>query len=251
MHAALVSSAALVAFAGLAAALPGADVLVAHSVRQLAKRAATPAQSSYLSDIFGMVTARCESTCNVGLEDLTACSNLSSQATIAACACSSVTLADLRACASCVSTTTGSTKNETAVVNSYNSFVDLCTQEGLAQVTGTVEVGASTKPLSRTATLAAASGTRALAATSVSASASASTTVRSTYNPAGASISTASVPALLASGSIASSARSAASSQAAASQSAAAKGTTSGAGRLAGQAVAAVVAAAVGVAVLA
>ncbi|BGP43277.1 hypothetical protein JCM10450v2_007422 [Rhodotorula kratochvilovae] len=249
MHAALVSSVALVALSGLAVALPGADVLVAHSVRQLAKRAATPAQSSYLSDIFGMVTTRCESTCNVGLEDLTACSNLSNQATIAACACSSVTLADLRACASCVSTTTRSTKNETAVVNSYNSFVDLCTEEGLAQVTGTVEVGASTKALSRTATLAAASATRALAA--ASGSASASTTVRSTYNPAAAPISTASVPALIASGSIASSARSVASSQAAASQSAVSQVKTSGAGRLAGQAFAAVAAAVVGVAVLA
>ncbi|TNY19525.1 Fibrocystin-L-like protein [Rhodotorula diobovata] len=229
--------------AGLVVARPSTDVFVTHSVRQLAKRATPASQSSYLSDIFGSVApgSPCEDTCTTGLDTLTACSDMSDQASIAACACSAVSLGNLRSCASCVSTTTTSAQNATSVVEAYNAFVDLCTSEGLAQVTGTVAVGASTKPLSS----ASATATRQLAASSGSVSDSEST-AHATYNPSAAPVSTASVPALVASGSIASSARAVASSQAAASA-----GATSGAGRFAAQTISALAAAAVGFVVLA
>lgn len=252
---------------GLVVARPSTDVFVTHSVRQLAKRATPASQSSYLSDIFGSVApgSPCEDTCTTGLDTLTvrpsslalvarlecltdpclrihqACSDMSDQASIAACACSAVSLGNLRSCASCVSTTTTSAQNATSVVEAYNAFVDLCTSEGLAQVTGTVAVGASTKPLSS----ASATATRQLAASSGSVSDSEST-AHATYNPSAAPVSTASVPALVASGSIASSARAVASSQAAASA-----GATSGAGRFAAQTISALAAAAVGFVVLA
>ncbi|GAA5899532.1 hypothetical protein JCM6882_001142 [Rhodosporidiobolus microsporus] len=196
-----------------ASANPYSDALVSHQVHALAKRAESPSSSSYLSDVFGMVTSQCEKTCSVGLNDLAACSKLTTQATIAACACSSVTLGDLRSCASCISTTTKSTGNATEVVNSYNSFVDLCTNEGLARVTGTVEVGASTTALSRSS--------KSSASTIPSSAASS----RATYNPSSAPASTATVPSLVATGSIASSARIAAAS-------ASPSGSGNGAGRV-------------------
>ncbi|GAA6027217.1 hypothetical protein JCM8097_002494 [Rhodosporidiobolus ruineniae] len=204
--------------AGCVAASPApyADALVAHQVNSLAKRASSPASSSYLADIFSMTTSRCSGV--TALNDLTACSKNTNQATIAACACSSVTLGDLRTTASCISTTTTSSANATAVVNAYNSFVDLCTNEGLAKVTGTVEVGASTRSMARPSS-------------TVVSSASASS--RATYNPSAAPASTATVPSLIASGSIASSARVAAASAASVSAAGASASPTSGAGRVA------------------
>ncbi|GAA5866096.1 hypothetical protein JCM3774_000026 [Rhodotorula dairenensis] len=200
--------------AGLVAARAGPDVHIARSVRSLERRAdaSSPSTSTYLSDVFQMETPRCNSTCAVSLGDFDACSQLSNQASIAACACSAQTLGDLRACASCISTTTKSDSNSTAVVNAYNSFVELCLQEGLVSVTGTVEVGASTKSMSRTS-ITAASASTASASTATSALPSTITSGSlATYNPSRAPVSTATVPSLVASGSIASSARAAAAS---------------------------------------
>ncbi|GAA5864787.1 hypothetical protein JCM1840_004902 [Sporobolomyces johnsonii] len=195
---------------GFVAASPSSpfDAAVALSVRSLAKRAAAsssssaptsssssaPTSSSYLEDVFGMETSQCESTCGTGLNDLTTCSQESTQATIAACACSSLTLADLRSCASCISSTTTSSKNATLVVQAYNSFVDLCTQEGLVSVTGTVAVGASTKPLSRSSTA------------TLAASSSAASSAHPTYDANSTPTSTAIVPSLVNTGSLASAA---------------------------------------------
>ncbi|GAA6006049.1 uncharacterized protein JCM10292_006528 [Rhodotorula paludigena] len=240
MHSSLLFTITLAALR-LVEARAGHDALLAHNIRSLVKRASSPAQSSYLSDIYNMVTPRCEKTCNVGLQDLTACSTLANQATIAACACSSVTLGDLRSCASCISTTATSTHNQTTVVSAYNSFVDLCTAEGLASVTGTVEVGASTRAISRTSTNAAQS------AAATSAASSETVSSRATYNPSPSPVTTASVPALIASGEVASSARASASDAAVA----AAQSGGNGAARLAGQAFAALSAVAVGAVLLA
>ncbi|GAA5927879.1 hypothetical protein JCM1841_006161 [Sporobolomyces salmonicolor] len=184
---------------GFVAASPSSpfDATVAFSVRSLTKRAAAsssssaPTSSSYLEDLFGMETTQCEPTCGTGLSDLTTCSQESTQATIAACACSSVTLADLRSCASCISSTTTSSTNATGVVQAYNSFVDLCTQEGLVSVTGTVAVGASTKPLPRSSTAA-------------SAASSALSSAHPTYDANSTPTSTAIVPSLVNTGSLAS-----------------------------------------------
>ncbi|GAA5851265.1 hypothetical protein JCM8547_004188 [Rhodosporidiobolus lusitaniae] len=242
---------ALLPALSLAAPSNDAALLVEREVRVLAKRADSPSSSSYLSEVFGMVNSRCQSTCDNGaLADLTVhscpsycafrtatCSQLTTQATIAACACSSQTLGDLRSCASCISTTTSSSKNATAVVVAYNSFVDLCTQEGLAQVTGTVEVGASTRAMSRTA----------LAPSSASTDASS----RATYNPAETVGSTATVPSLLASGSIASSARIAAAASASSSDAAVSASATGAANGRVAASVLALVGAVAGLALLA
>ncbi|BGP03283.1 Fibrocystin-L-like protein [Rhodotorula toruloides ATCC 204091] len=239
MHALALAAASFAAFAGFAAARPGNDVLVAHAVRSLAKRAGSSptSSSSYLSEIFGMVTTQCQSTCGASLQDLTSCSNMTTQATIAACACSSVTLGDLRSCSSCISTTTRSDSNATTVVSAYNSYVDLCTQEGLATVTGTVEVGASTKAMSRAASTA--------SVTSIPSS-------LVTYNPSSKPASTATVPSLVASGSIASSARvAAASGSISGSAASATPSKTSGAGRTAMSAAAGLLAVAAGMVIVA
>lgn len=92
-----------------------------------------------------------------------------------------------------------------------SSFVELCSEEGLATVTGTIEVGASTKaqPRSPSTTVVEASST---ASTSLPASVTATASL-ATYNPNSAPASTATVPSLVASGSIASSARAAAASE--------------------------------------
>ncbi|POY72850.1 hypothetical protein BMF94_4105 [Rhodotorula taiwanensis] len=207
-----VSAFVVLSAAGLVAARAGPDVHIARSVRSLARRAdaSAPGSSQYLSEIFAMETAQCNSTCAVSLGDFDSCSKLSDQATIAACACSALTLGDLRSCASCISTTTKSTSNETSVVS---SFVNLCLQEGLATVTGTVEVGVSTKPISRSSTSAASSASSASrSASSVNASSTVTSAPLATYNPSASYTATATVPSLVASGSIASSARAAAAS---------------------------------------
>ncbi|GAA5962283.1 hypothetical protein JCM8115_004281 [Rhodotorula mucilaginosa] len=249
---------ALSACVGQVAARAGPDAHIAHSVRSLERRADTsassPSSSTFLSDVFQMETPRCSSTCEVSLGDFDSCSQLSSQATIAACACSAQTLGDLRACASCISTTTKSDSNSTAVVNAYNSFVNLCLQEGLVSVTGTVEVGASTKSMARTSFTATASDKASSAtASSTSLPASITSTSLATYNPSRAPVSTATVPSLIASGSIASSARAAAASAASAAPVSSTNEKTSGAAtsRAVGQAAVAVVALAAGVAFLA
>ncbi|BGP19778.1 hypothetical protein JCM10213_006440 [Rhodosporidiobolus nylandii] len=216
---------------GLASASYASDALIAGDVQHLAlaKRAESPSSSSYLQDVFGKSIPACQDVCDLGLSDYAACANLTTQATIAACACSSVTLGDLRSCASCISTHTSSSSNATDVVSAYNSFVDLCTQEGLAKVTGTVEVGASTQTLPRTSSTASPTDS--------------TDTSRATYNPSSAPASTATVPALVASGAVASSARQAAAS-------AEPTGATSGATSLVGSVVALSAVAVAGVAVL-
>ncbi|GAA6018376.1 hypothetical protein JCM10207_000825 [Rhodosporidiobolus poonsookiae] len=182
-------------FAGLASAAaapaPYDDALVAFAVHDLAKRAESPSSSSYLAQVFGMQTSKCDSVCTVALNDFTeVCQAKTNQATIAACACSSTSLGDLRSCASCISSTTSSKSNATAVVEAYNSFVDLCTNNGLAMVTGTVAVGASTAPISR-----ASASTRA-----ASSAAAATSSSYATYNPSQSPVSTATVPSLVATG---------------------------------------------------
>lgn len=144
-----------------------------------------------------------------------ACAALNSQAAIAACACSAQTIGDVRSCASCISQDRRTSRgNSTAVVGYYNcarnelylevlmgadanrfmhvrtAYVDLCTSEGLATVTGTIAVGASTSALPRTPLPSAPS--------SVSASASVPPESRSTFNPsATTTTSVALVPSLL------------------------------------------------------
>merc|ERR1711939_867405 len=100
-----------------------------------------------LSEIIGAINGTsCTDTCNSFLSDLTICANGTSQLAIASCACSSNTLGDLRSCASCTSSSDGAS----ADVDDYNTFVDSCASAGLATVTGTVEVGASTTQADRT-----------------------------------------------------------------------------------------------------
>jgi len=105
-----------------------------------------------LSEIIGAINGTsCTDTCNSFLSDLTICANGTSQLAIASCACSSNTLGDLRSCASCISSSDGaSADTQSAVVDDYNTFVDSCASAGLATVTGTVEVGASTTQADRT-----------------------------------------------------------------------------------------------------
>jgi hypothetical protein len=112
------------------------------------------------------------------------CAKGSDQATIAACACSTQTLGDLRSCAAAISTSTKSSTNATQVVVSYNAFVDLCQTEGLATVTGTIAAGESTSAVSR------ASSTSSPSQTSTSASS------RPTYNAQSTHTSTATVAQL-------------------------------------------------------
>ncbi|GAA5992945.1 hypothetical protein JCM10908_000762 [Rhodotorula pacifica] len=246
-----VSALAFVALsAGLVAARAGPDVHIARSVQSLQRRAgaSSPSSSTFLSDVFQMEVSQCNSTCTVSLGDFDTCSKLTNQATIAACACSAQTLGDLRACASCISTYTKSSSNATAVVSSYNSFVDLCRQEGLASVTGTVEVGASTKSMPRSSFATSISASSAVAS-ATSASGSVTSAPLATYNPSQAPATTATVPSLLASGSIASSARAAAAS-AAPTNGQRTSGAVSGRAS-AGQALVAVVAVAAGFALLA
>merc|ERR1711939_401909 len=85
------------------------------------------------------------------LSEIIGAINGTSQLAIASCACSSNTLGDLRSCASCISSSDGaSADTQSAVVDDYNTFVDSCASAGLATVTGTVEVGASTTQADRT-----------------------------------------------------------------------------------------------------
>ncbi|GAA5850144.1 hypothetical protein JCM3766R1_006941 [Sporobolomyces carnicolor] len=177
---------------------PFSSTRIAHVVSDLAKRSSSSAasssggsvsQSSFLQDLFGYETPSSEKSCAVPLADLETCAKGTDQATIAACACSTETLGDLRTCAAAISTSTKSSENATAVVVAYNSFVDLCQTEGLATVTGTVAAGASTS-------------TRAASSSSFSPSPSSSTSTstaasdRPTYNAQSTPASTASVPAL-------------------------------------------------------
>ncbi|GAA6018033.1 hypothetical protein JCM11491_000039 [Sporobolomyces phaffii] len=172
-----------------AAPSPFTSVRISGDVVALAKRAAnssTPAvaQSSYLENLFGYQTPSSEKACAVPLSDLETCAKGTDQATIAACACSTQTLGDLRSCAAAISTSTKSSTNATQVVVSYNSFVDLCQTEGLATVTGTVAAGESTSAVSRASS------------SSTSSVASASSSSRPTYNAASTPTSTATVPLL-------------------------------------------------------
>ncbi|GAA5881696.1 hypothetical protein JCM16303_005551 [Sporobolomyces ruberrimus] len=174
-----------------AAPSPFSSTRISGDVMNLAKRAeansssstSTPAvaQSSYLEDLFSYSTADSEKACAVPLSDLETCAKGTDQATIAACACSTQTLGDLRSCAAAISTSTKSATNATQVVLSYNSFVDLCQTEGLATVTGTVAAGQSTSAVSRVST---------------SSVASASSSSHPTYNAASTPTSTATVPLL-------------------------------------------------------
>ncbi|GAA6062005.1 hypothetical protein JCM10212_006080 [Sporobolomyces blumeae] len=194
MYTARLTLAALVA-AGLALASPAPlnAVQVSGSVSSLilgkraaASSSATPAvaSSSYLQDLFGMETPQSETECSVPLADLETCANGTDAASIAACACSTQTLGDLRSCAAAISTTTTSSTNATAVVVAYNSFVDLCQHEGLATVTGTIAAGESTKSVARVSTSSAAPGS------------SSSSSAHPTYDAASTPASTATVPAL-------------------------------------------------------
>ncbi|KAK4049952.1 hypothetical protein OIV83_003776 [Microbotryomycetes sp. JL201] len=142
---------ALLSASAVAALSAEREQLIASHVLTLAKRqASTGSSSSYLTDIFGLMTPSCNQGCSLAMQDFTACATLNSQAAIAACACSSQTIGDVRACASCIaSDNSTSTRNATEVVDNYNSYVDLCQAEGLASVTGTIQVGASTRSASR------------------------------------------------------------------------------------------------------
>ncbi|GAA5834187.1 hypothetical protein JCM5353_006945, partial [Sporobolomyces roseus] len=171
-----------------AAPSPFSSTRISNDVSLLAKRAApTVSQSSYLQDLFSYQTDKSEKACSVPLADLETCAKGTDQASIAACACSTQTLGDLRSCAAAISTSTKSTQNATEVVVSYNSFVDLCQTEGLATVTGTVAAGESTKSVSR--------------ASSTSSVSSNPSTMRPTYDAASTPSSTATVP-LLTTGSV-------------------------------------------------
>ncbi|GAA5943065.1 uncharacterized protein JCM15063_006290 [Sporobolomyces koalae] len=184
----------LVATAGLVAAAPSpfSSGRISGSVLHLAKRANTSSteptvsSSSYLQDLFSYETTQSAKACAVPLADLETCAKGTNQAMIAACACSTQTLGDLRTCASAISTTTTSATNATNVVQSYNNFVDLCQTEGLATVTGTIAAGESTSAVSRTSSSSVPSGSAAASSASS----------HPTYNAASTPTSTATVPAL-------------------------------------------------------
>ncbi|KAL8291505.1 hypothetical protein RQP46_002483 [Phenoliferia psychrophenolica] len=139
----------LLALPALAVAAPSFAEQVA-----LAKRAvAAPTSSTALADMINLITPGCNTTCTVFIKELSNCALGASQMEIATCACSSQVLGDIRTCAACVSADKDTTTaNSTAVVNDYNQFVSLCIADGLATVTGTVAVGASTVAISRTLT---------------------------------------------------------------------------------------------------
>ncbi|KAM0786226.1 hypothetical protein ACM66B_007029 [Microbotryomycetes sp. NB124-2] len=175
------------------------EQLIASHVLTLAKRQATTgSSSSYLTDIFGLMTQGCNSDCSLAMQDFTACATLNSQAAIAACACSSQTIGDVRSCASCIaSDNSTSTRNATEVVDDYNSYVDLCQSEGLASVTGTIEVGESTRSASRVS-ISTGPVTGPTRRTSDLPTTSVPSGSRTTYNPSATkSTSVATVPSLV------------------------------------------------------
>ncbi|GAA5911910.1 uncharacterized protein JCM6883_000730 [Sporobolomyces salmoneus] len=159
------------------------DVLSSLAKRADSDSTHTVSQSSYLEDLFSYQTKSSQKACAVPLADLETCAKGTDQATIAACACSTQTLGDLRACAASISTTTKSAQNATQVVVSYNSFVDLCQTEGLATVTGTIAPAQSTSVVSRSSTATSAASSSAISS-------------HATYNAQSTPTSTASVPAL-------------------------------------------------------
>lgn len=149
-----VSLAASTALAAINSAPVAASVLQARGVslsrRQATNVTAIPTSSSALAMIINVITPSCTPECNFFVSDLATCARGTSQAAIATCACSSMTLGDIRSCAACVSADPATTRaNSTTVVANYNAFVDLCIKDGLASVTGTVAVGASTSSVSQ------------------------------------------------------------------------------------------------------
>ncbi|ORY76570.1 hypothetical protein BCR35DRAFT_121143 [Leucosporidium creatinivorum] len=170
------------------------SLALSSDVVGLQKRAAS--SSTYLASIFSLVTSGCNSTCALATQDF-ACAALPSQSSIAQCACSAQAIGDVRSCAACISADSKtSKKNETGVVEDYNAYVDLCTSEGLASVTGTVQVGASTSSLPRTSL--GRNSTHAASASATKSDAAASS--KATYNPDQSVTSVAKVPSLVASG---------------------------------------------------
>ncbi|KAK4046966.1 hypothetical protein OIO90_006384 [Microbotryomycetes sp. JL221] len=196
---------ALLSTSALALSAERSELIASHVSSLVKRQATTGTSSSYLTDIFGLMTQGCNSTCGVAMQDFSACATLTSQAAIAACACSQQTIGDVRACASCIaSDNSTSTRNATEVVDDYNSYVDLCQNEGLASVTGTIEVGESTRSASRTS-ISTGPVTGASRRTSTLATTSVPRESQSTYNPsATTSTSIARVPSLVNTGEAAS-----------------------------------------------